>query len=66
MAKRVYCDGCDTEITSGVHRKEISVRMDGADGRPIVQAVYDLCECCHRQLLERSDPKNWHRINAAA
>ena len=63
MAKKVYCDGCDQDISHMVDRKtSVPVKIE-QDGAALLQTTFDLCDECRRHLVHTANPKRWARCD---
>lgn len=59
--KRVFCDGCDDDISVMLTNKssvEVEIKQSGA---ALLLTPFDLCDSCRRRLVTNANPKQWAR-----
>lgn len=64
MAKKIYCDGCDRELTTPVVTVWNVQIATGSTTKS--NSAFDLCESCGRRLEANADPRQWARRGVAA
>jgi hypothetical protein len=73
MATKIFCDGCDTDITDdkGDARKglRINTTTQAGQGEAVLGQFqvgpFDLCGQCVRRFREDVNPKTWARYHEA-
>lgn len=69
MATKIYCDGCDRDITEGRSDARKGIRINATSQAGEGQAIlgqfevgpFDLCGTCIECFKRDCNPKNWAR-----
>lgn len=64
MAKKYFCDGCDTEIVSHCSKNQFKVIVESHEFG-VINETFDLCRSCGTRLSANANPKQWVRAGKA-